>query len=464
MRPLPACCAAAVLPPPSRCTSASTASPLSDEEPAEVTAALPMGEPWALAQLVARGEAFNTFAFLDPADVAQLSCIASVVSECARGGLWRALFVQRWGFEQGTTHSTEIRVLRSWGDEPWPAPWPLAFGFCGARSPLDHLFWFLPMMRIIRCSERPTDALPPALPQSCTWQALCRVRAQPHGHTRLARCFLCDVMEVAPSGAPAQHFRQRWARPCASCPHLAHRACLERLLDGRCCSTGIADAATAACDRLAGCGRAKCHGCGQAYRVTSRFPESLCELLLATLREWRWLFRRLMVLFVFLFWLRSLAEHYALLGGRTREQFCVVAMLAGMMSVSVSQRFHRGVQKIWHTPSRWVFLKVFCVILVLSILAVLRLLTDLLVDSVLLAPFVQAQQGLFISVFCTAVLSFISWAYILSASGVIFCFWKTSLRVPTVADVGDGHKGRLKPSSSKCGLCQLGLCLDNTAM
>ncbi|CAJ1454080.1 unnamed protein product, partial [Effrenium voratum] len=56
----------------------------------------------------------------------------------------------------------------------------------------------------------------------------CRVRAA--GSNRLFRCFLCNMLEVAPKESEPQHFRRRWARPCLNCAQFAHRSCLERRL------------------------------------------------------------------------------------------------------------------------------------------------------------------------------------------------------------------------------------------
>ncbi|CAJ1454081.1 unnamed protein product, partial [Effrenium voratum] len=61
------------------------------------------------------------------------------VSAEHRKALWCSYYVLRWG-DDGTGAKTKVRPLRSWIDDTWPAPWPLAVGFCGACSVLDHLF------------------------------------------------------------------------------------------------------------------------------------------------------------------------------------------------------------------------------------------------------------------------------------------------------------------------------------
>mmetsp|Transcript_68981 Transcript_68981/g.177788 ORF Transcript_68981/g.177788 Transcript_68981/m.177788 type:complete len:441 (-) Transcript_68981:112-1434(-) len=402
-----------------------------------------------LPRLLSREEAFAVCAFLNAEDVAHLTCASR--GQC-REAIWRAYFVLRWGSELGATHSTEVRCMRSWLDDAWPAPWPLAVGFCGARSSMDHLFWIIPVFRCVFGIDKPRHTPLPALPPAAAWQVVCRVRAQPRGWARMARCFVCNVLEVAPPGPNPQHFRQRWARPCADCPTFtAHRACLEKQL-------------------LSAESALKCRICGREYRTDRRFPESLAELLAATLQEWRWVVRRVFVMMLFFFWLYSLAEHYAMLDGFCKEIRMLMIMTACMMSISVSQRFHQGVQAIWNTPHRWHYLKLFGLFAVLSYLASLRVFEPSLWSGVarqqpLLAAIHRVHSLFYDSLLGTLALASVSCLYAIAASGVIFAFWRTSLRVPTVADAGAATQNELlRRSTSGCGLCQLGLCLDNTGM
>lgn len=403
---------------------------------------------------------------LSPGDVAQLTCVTSrgTLGQ-ERMAIWRAYFVLNWGSEHGASDGTEVRIMRSWVDDPFPAPWPLAVGFCGARSSLDHLFWFLPFIRCILRIERPRCAPPPALPLALTWQVVCRVRTRLSGAERMAHCFLCDMLEVAPPGRPPQHFRQRWVRPCADCPMRAHRSCLERKLQGICRGecTSASSSTKGSVGKLPAL---RCRNCGQNYRISRRFPETLLELVNATMLEWRWVGRRNFIMLLFYFWLHSLAEHYAMLEGIGRE--FLMLMTACMMSISVSQRFHRAVQIIWHTPDRWHYLKLFALFAVLTYLTSLRTFEPSMWEPAArrmpwLKVLHEAHSVLYDSLLGTMALAMISWLYVATVSGVIFCFWKTSMRVPTVADEGDLQGDPLK-HSSRCGLCQLGLCLDNTGM
>lgn len=374
--------------------------------------------------------------------------------------------------------------MKTWLDDSWPSPWPAAVGFCGAQTALDHLFWFLPFIKLTLRRQMPRSTpLPPPRPD-VAWQVACRVRAGPLGASRLARCFLCDVLEITPPGPPHQHFRQRWARPCAKCTRLAHRICLESDLraaergDWSVCvdesldvsvggSTGSSWQSRPAPTRHAGAPGARplrCGSCGREFNISRRFPESLPELVHATLQEWRWLLRRLFCLFMFFVWLYTLAEHYT--SGVSRELCILLAFTACMMSISVSERFHRGIQMIWNTPHRWLYFQLFFLFAVLFYMVSLRALSPSLWEAFaerqpLLLGFWKLHSVVHTSFLGTLLLSSFALLYVATASGVIFLFWKTAMRVTTVADV-DGVCS--KGGHVQCGLCQLGLCLDNTCM
>eukprot|EP00931_Biecheleriopsis_adriatica_P084404 TRINITY_DN5822_c0_g1_i1.p1 TRINITY_DN5822_c0_g1~~TRINITY_DN5822_c0_g1_i1.p1 ORF type:complete len:144 (+),score=17.64 TRINITY_DN5822_c0_g1_i1:171-602(+) len=143
-----------------------------------------------------------------------------------------------------------------------------------------------------------------------------------------------------------------------------------------------------------------------------------------------------------------------------------------MMSISVSQRFHRGVQMIWHTPHRWRYFQIFGLFALLFYMVSIRALQPQLWEARVteqpwLAKLHRLHMTIHNSYLATMILSSVSLLYLATASGVIFLFWKTSLRVPTVADVNvltEIEPLHSRMSSSQCGLCQLGLCLDNTDM
>mmetsp|Transcript_30869 Transcript_30869/g.67560 ORF Transcript_30869/g.67560 Transcript_30869/m.67560 type:complete len:425 (-) Transcript_30869:118-1392(-) len=409
-------------------------------------------------------EALALVAFLTPEELAVLCRLSRAVSRSIVGdsgqALWHAYFMLNWGPEHGVSRRTEVHVMRSWVDDAWPAPWPLAVGFCGARSALDHLFWFVPFMRCALHVEK-SHAVP-APPQALAWQVACHVRSRPYGIARLVRCVVCDTLEVAPPGPAPQHFRRRWARPCDCAPLFSHRACLEQrlLVDSR------------ARDPKASPG---CSACGQEYSTSRRFPETLAELLGATMQEWRWVLRRIFVMLVFYVWVYTLASHYS--GYRVSTEMCALLLLtACMMSITLSQRFHCGVQKIWNTPHRWFYVKLFGLFALQNYIVSLRALEPTLwigaaEQHPVLSALHRVHSAIHGSIFGALVLSATSVLYVATASGVIFLFWKTSLRVATVADVdvlqdtgskssADGAHNRL----IECGLCQLGLCLDNTCM
>ncbi|CAJ1401097.1 unnamed protein product [Effrenium voratum] len=166
----------------------------------------------------------------------------------------------------------------------------------------------------------------------------------------------------------------------------------------------------------------------------------------------------------------TLAEHYCVQDGSVDKEVCaLLAFTAPLMSVSVSQRFHRGIQIIWHTPHRWRYFQIFGFFAVLFYLVSLRAFQPQrwaeLREQPWLAWLHQAHYTIHTSVLGTFVLSCLSILYLATASGVIFLFWKTSLRVPTVADATLMDSGPLQSNTgAQCGLCQLGLCLDNTCM
>jgi hypothetical protein len=439
-----------------------------------------------LLRLLVREEALLLCGYLSPAELAELVCVASWSSKAdQRKAMWRAYYVLRWGAEHGAGPSTEVRTMRSWTDDAWPAPWPLSVGFCGARSVLDHLFWFVPFIRCTLHVERPRHEPLPPPPPMVAWQVACRVRARPRGASRLLHCFVCDVLEVSPPGPEPQHFRRRWARPCANCPRFAHRRCLERRLllagvgvvgvgfgnlgiVGEKGATAKQDSVSLTCPEL------HCELCSRTYRISRRFPESFPELLQATAQEWRWVLKRCFVCILFFVWLRSLAEHYcALDGGVSKETDMLLAFTAVMMSISVSQRFHRGIQMIWNTPHRFRYFQVFGLFFLLFYMVSLRAFEPsqweaLATNRPWLRIFHEAHSIIHTSFLGTLLLASVTLLYFVTASGIIFLFWKTSLRVPTVADVdsplNEGSSLENSAGGNQCGLCQLGLCLDNTCM
>jgi len=428
----------------------------------ELTASLPYLTP-----LLHREEALAVFSYLSPFELAELTCITRWrASSEQRKALWYSYYVLRWGYEEGIRSSTQICFIQSLVDDAWPAPWLLSVGFCGAKSAWDHLFWFLPLIRCTVHPVKPRHLPLPSPPDSVAWQAVVRARAQCHGGSRLRRCFVCDVLEVLPLGSEPQHFRKRWVKPCVSCAHFAHRSCLEQVLL-------VDQGAYQRCTRVAEAGTntdlLSCKMCSRAYHVSRRFPESLPELLRATMREWAWVLRRLFVMFLFFAWLYSLADHY----WDVSNELCIsIALTAAMMSVSVSRRFHRGIQIVWNTPHRWRYFQVFGSFALLFYTVSLRAFQPSHwaatgTEQPWLAGLHQMHSTLHSSYLATSILSSLSLLYMVTSSGIIFLFWKTSLRVPTVADaiqMSDDDPLLQSAIGSQCGLCQLGLCLDNTCM
>eukprot|EP00434_Breviolum_minutum_P045521 symbB.v1.2.040831.t1/scaffold7573.1/size10519/1 len=138
------------------------------------------------------GEALSVCYHLSPEELASLTCVAKWCSSNQRAALWCSYYVLRWGAD-GTSTKTQVQPLRSWIDDT-PAPWPLAVAFINARSALDHLFWFVPVIRCTLLVEKPEQRPPPS--PRLAWQVACRVRATAMGNRRLCRCFVCDALEA----------------------------------------------------------------------------------------------------------------------------------------------------------------------------------------------------------------------------------------------------------------------------
>lgn len=407
-------------------------------------------------------EVVSLLAHLTPREVSRLLAAAQWGGSGSRARLavWRAYFMLLWGPEYGATRETQVRVMRSWVEvDSLPAPWPLAVGFCGARSALDHMFWFLPVVRCFLQIER-QQRHPPLAPAQA-WQVACHVRHG--GNRRLWRCFECDVLEVSPPGPMPQHFRQHWVVPCSHCQRFAHRACLERRL----LAVNLLEGDGSSTPKL------RCGACSREYRASKRFPESLPELLEATRQEWRWVLRRVFVTLCFFSWIYTLAGHYMSKAGVSVEVSVLLLFTATIMSISVCPRFHRGVQMIWNTPNKWRYLRLFGLYSILCHMVVFRALEPSQWEAVAaqkswLAGVYKLHALVHSSLSGMIFLSGFSLLYVSTASGAIFLFWKTSLRVPTVASAEVRQQNPLMPklthSGSQCGLCQLGLCLDNDCM
>ncbi|CAK0839939.1 unnamed protein product [Prorocentrum cordatum] len=102
----------------------------------------------------------------------------------------------------------------------------------------------------------------------------------------------------------------------------------------------------------------------------SRFPECLTELVAATFQEWRWVRRRLLCLLMFFLWLYTLVDHYA--PNASRESWILLIVTACLMQISVSERFHKGIQMIWNTPHRWLYFQLFFLFALLVYMVSLR--------------------------------------------------------------------------------------------
>lgn len=408
-----------------------------------------------------REEALMVCGHLEAEDIACLVCVASSGATAEdRQLLWQAYFIIRWGGGISMTSSTLVRILRSWFDEAEFSPTILSVGFC-ARSAFDHLFWFLPYARALQ-TEHMNGYASQQSSQLLAWQSACRAHARGRG---FVYCSLCDTLEVAPPGPVPPHFRRRWVRPCACAANISHLKCLEQRLM-RVMSTSHPEASLT------------CSTCGVNYRVSSRFPETFLELCAATIHEWKWLIRRCCMTAAFYFWLYGIASYYCGQDGMANELHGLLIMTAAMMSISLSPRFHRSVQKIWSTPHRSIYFHLFCFFALQNYLVSLRAMQPpQWMSSTRHGPVVAAFHQLHTLARETqvgsAVLIFMSVLYALTASGVIFCFWKTSVRVPTIADAEnisstavdmDRNDTAVQRQFAHCGLCQLGLCLDNTCM
>jgi len=451
--------------------------------------------------------------YLDPIHLANLLATASYgTGDSERAEVWRLYFVQHCGADlRGFADTAKVRVMLSWtAEEEQSASWPLTtVGFWGASSAIDHVFWLLPFLR---CAFR-IEPMQPELGPSPTkaWQ-LCARLATGSSRERICRCFICNVLEILPPAPCKQHFRQRWVRPCAECLRPAHRSCLEKLLhehepfhwrvgvNSPTCSrsTRRRRSGSSSCSCASGGQQRKaqiqhksghlsidansgspmpelrCAQCGSAYWTSKRFPENVPELLKATFQEWRWVLKRCFAIFVLFMWMEMITMHYLGLESISNELCILLLFTAGIMSVSVAPRFHRGVQMIWNTPHRWRYLQLFGFYAVLVYLvSVLRIIEPSMWKGAVqqwrwLSIVYSVCLHLHSSAFGPILLSSISVCYVLAASGIMFLFWKTSLRVPTVADaVLEPLSGTMSPSleaSRECGLCQLGLCLDNPCM
>jgi len=413
-----------------------------------------------LRDLVLGKEAVQLCGFLTPAGAACLVSSAGWWADPAdRETFWRQYFVAHWAFDYGIGRATAAQVEPPSAHTAWPTVWPLAVGFCGASSAIDHLLWPLPFMRCAFGLDKPQHDTPP--PPRASWQLACHVQSMPHGAARLARCFICDVFEVASPRPNMQHYRPRWVRPCACSPLTAHRACLEKKL-------------YRVSWRASRPQQLNCVACGQGLQISGRFPETFLELLCATFREWRWSLRRLFVMMFFYFWMCSLASHYCAWDAGSNVDIFLLLLTACLMSISFSQRFHHGVRMIWTTPYRFLYFQLFALLAVMCYMVSIRLLGPQILSSAEWYPpaLGVAVKLLLSSRTASLVLGSIPFVYVTAASGLIFLFWKTSLRVPTIANtplldprlIRSRHNMGEWDWHSECGLCQLGLCLDNPCM
>merc|ERR1719203_2771715 len=115
-----------------------------------------------------------------------------------------------------------------------------------------------------------------------------------------------------------------------------------------------------------------CEVCGDEYHVSKRFPETLAELVCATLDEWRWLLKRCLLVVALFAWIHSLVQHYLAPDGVSEDLCLLMVFTSSMMAVTLTPRFHRGVQMIWNTPNRQRYFRLFGVFALCLYLASLR--------------------------------------------------------------------------------------------
>lgn len=380
----------------------------------------------------------------------------------------------RWGSELGVSRHTRLRIIHSWVDDDWPTTWPLAVGFCGAESELDHAFWFLPFARCAGARLVPRHR---PLPSELGWHVASAAQAQTEASlesgnsataSRIFHCFICDVLEVAPNGPAPQYFRQRWARPCGcKAMLLAHRSCLEKKLR---------EAIRSECSSSSGTTSLHCQACGDRYTTTTRFPDNIYELIWSSLLEWKWVLRRIFCIVVCFIWMYTLALQYC--SAIFRELGLVLLFTAALMGITMTPRFHFCVKVIWNTPNRVLYFRLFALMSVMLYSLLPRAVDPSLWASAAakhsyLMRIHSIHESIHTSRVGTVLLSGVSLIYLATASGIIFLFWKTSVRVPTVASVWSTQdKGCTACSliesangdGGGCGLCRLGLCLDNNFM
>lgn len=426
-------------------------------------------------------EAFAICAYLPPSDVARLTAVVSWDGGCGdRRVLWQTYFIIHWGTEFGVRPNTKVQIMFSWLDEDWLHH----TAFNGSRTVMEHILWFVPSFRRAVASKRVQPAPQPR--PVLRWQLACHVRARypsSTGMARLLRCFICDTLEVSPPVPAPCHFRQRWMKPCSCSVRLSHRACLERRLmeKDRTSRSWLPGHMTALVEnpRVT----LSCEECGDEFLIAMRFPETFGELCLATIREWRWLSWRVFVMLLCFLWLLTLADRYCTVPGGdshiSRLEWCTLLVFtACMMSLSMTRRCQYAVEIMRRKGRRVIYFRGFAVFASLSYLTGLRMVDPSFWGSAAEMPLLSGLHAIHMALYTSSLgkagLSAVSFTYLVAASGVIFLFWKTSVRVFTVADAivpaSSSGVSQLLPgapmatSRHECGLCQLGLCLDNHYM